>query len=261
MANSDCKDILNLLPLYMDNMLSEEETDIVSRHLESCESCKRELLYITSISKSTAALSDIEVPRDFSKNIIEKAKEIQGKKRARRIAFFRCTSTAIATAAVVALCVVNIPKTADINKNQTPQNTATPTTDISEIPASHSAPVAENTSLTPAPSTKATEESTPKTTKLPDETPTSGGGSSAFTEYPQNAAAVLCDEDSFVIATVTIPEDMRAQALEILSSCPQDEKGYRAQDIHAILQKLSELGATIETKTDTALTENYIIIG
>lgn len=262
MANSDCKEILNLIPLYMDNMLSEEETDIVSRHLETCKTCAEHLRFITSISKSSATLSDVDMPLDFSKKIIEKAKELQNKKRAKRIVILRRASAGIATAAVIALCVVNIPKTADINKKQTPENDATPTTDIAQIPVSISAPVTENTAQEPTPTANATEESTPKTAKAPQEADKSGGGSSAVphADSVSHAPAMLCDEDSFIVATVTIPEDISAQALEILSSCPQDEKGYKAENISTILQKLTELGATIETRNDTSITDNYIII-
>lgn len=243
-------------------MLSEEETDIVSRHLETCKSCADELRFITSISKTTASLPDVDVPHDFSKKVIEKAKELQIQKRARRIMLLRRAGVGLATAAVIALCVVNIPKTADINKKQTPENDATPATDIAQIPVSISAPVTESATQEHTPPANTKEESAPKTAKAPKDADTSGGGSSAVppADSVSHAPAMLCDEDSFIVATVTIPEDISAQALEILSSCPQDEKGYKVHDISTILQKLSELGASIETKTDSQITENYIIV-
>ena len=63
MAKSDCENILNLIPLYIDNMLSKEESDIVCRHIEECASCKEEYEFLKSIMGTE--LPGIEVPDDF----------------------------------------------------------------------------------------------------------------------------------------------------------------------------------------------------
>lgn len=40
MANSSCEIIKDLLPLYIDGVLSEESNKLVAEHLESCNECK-----------------------------------------------------------------------------------------------------------------------------------------------------------------------------------------------------------------------------
>ena len=40
MANQECEKIRKLLPLYIDNMLSDKECDEVLKHLDKCPDCK-----------------------------------------------------------------------------------------------------------------------------------------------------------------------------------------------------------------------------
>ena len=39
----NCKDILNLIPLYIDNILDSKEKDLVNEHINSCQKCREEL--------------------------------------------------------------------------------------------------------------------------------------------------------------------------------------------------------------------------
>ncbi|MCL1903167.1 MAG: zf-HC2 domain-containing protein [Oscillospiraceae bacterium] len=52
--NIDCAIIRDLLPLYADNVLSEESRAAVSEHIKTCEHCERELIQMqTEIKKTT----------------------------------------------------------------------------------------------------------------------------------------------------------------------------------------------------------------
>ena len=51
MAKSECTNILNLIPLYIDNMLSDEENDIVCEHIKECASCRGEYEFLKSIRR------------------------------------------------------------------------------------------------------------------------------------------------------------------------------------------------------------------
>ena len=46
MENTDCEKILNLIPLYVDDMLTESEKEEVVRHLKVCANCKKEYTHI-----------------------------------------------------------------------------------------------------------------------------------------------------------------------------------------------------------------------
>lgn len=43
MNRQDCKVISDLLPLYADNVCSEESRELVAKHITSCEKCRKEL--------------------------------------------------------------------------------------------------------------------------------------------------------------------------------------------------------------------------
>ena len=269
MANSDCNKILNLIPLYIDNQLSEEETDIVSRHLEYCESCKSELDFIKSIKTKSAALPDIEPSADFHKTLMEKAERKQRAKRARKFIILRRAGAGVAAAAVVALCVVNFSNVDKTSKNTTPNQHHAPATDISQIPVSLTAPVTKE-AQSPEKSTATPENGAIQTdTAITEQVPadrndlSSGGGSSA--KAPDIAEenqlpSMLSSEDIYTVATVTVTEEIKSAVDEILSSYEQDEKGYKVPQINTVLRQLAELGATVEATTDNTIASNYIII-
>ena len=270
MANSDCKKILNLIPLYVDKMLSEEETDIVSRHLEICEDCKKELDFMKSIQKTAAALPDIEPSCDFHKNLMEKAQRTQRAKKARKFIILRRAGAGAAAAAVVALCLVNFANIDNARISTTPDQQISPATDISQNPVSLTAPTPEDLSApekstaAPEPEAAHTDTHTEKTPATPQEPNTpSGGGSSAKSPETYNGnqiPSMLSLDEAYTVATVTVTDEIRDAATEILSSYEQDEKGYRVSDVNTVLRQLAELGATVEAVCDSTVTANYIII-
>ena len=74
MAKSECTNILNLIPLYIDNMLSDEENDIVCEHIKECASCRGEYEFLKSIMAGAESLPEIEVPKDFHETLMNKVR-------------------------------------------------------------------------------------------------------------------------------------------------------------------------------------------
>jgi len=116
MKQSDCESVQNLLSLYIDNMLSEEESNIVREHIKSCASCREELALMQSILKETKNLPEIEVSADFHKNLMEKIKA-EGKPEKKFAVNWKQAAGFVAAAAVVALSVVSF-----IELDRTPDN-------------------------------------------------------------------------------------------------------------------------------------------
>ena len=106
MKQSDCESICYLLSPYIDNMLSDEESDIVREHIANCASCREELAMMQSIQTVTKQLPDIEVSADFHKNLMEKIKA-EGKTEKRYAIPWKKAAGFVAAAAVVALSVVS----------------------------------------------------------------------------------------------------------------------------------------------------------
>ena len=120
MANADCKNIQNLIPLYLDNMLSDEENDMVRNHIASCDACKAEYELMASIMQTAASLPELNVPEGFHEKLMEKVKAEAESKQERRIyaRSWRKVSGFAAAAAVIAVSVVSFMQL-DRENNQT----------------------------------------------------------------------------------------------------------------------------------------------
>lgn len=265
MAKSDCKNILNLIPLYIDNMLSEEETDIVARHLETCEHCRNEYEFIATLTKETKKLNEIEVSSDFHKNLMAKAEQKARTKKSRKFILLRRAGAGVCAAAVIALCVVTYN---GLNKHQestNPDEYISPTSGVSQNPVKLTNEAPNTQSDVSAPKTQSTPIETPqKTVETPPEVAEapSGGGSSAAPVEEACPSAISLDDtvSTYTVATVTTNEDNRDAIEQILSRYEKDETGYKVADINPLLLQLAEMGATVETRTDSTVTQNYIIL-
>lgn len=264
MANADCKQILNLIPLYIDNELSDEEIDIVSQHLESCKKCKSEFEFMKSVMVTTKGMENIDLPKDFHKNLMEKAEKLARAKRANRILLLRRAGTSVAAAAVIALSVVTFnefiePK--DIKKVD--QYRASK---LSDSPLSLKAPSEnkEKSAISVDKSTENIEKSEPPQT-VSDKAKTdsrdvfANEGAKTETEIPKEIS-IASVESTHVVATVTLKDDIRDEVLKILADYEKDETGYIVQDIESVSDSLNALGAQVQLKTVDNINKNYIII-
>lgn len=107
MIKSDCENIQHIIPLYIDNMLSEEETSILCEHIKSCSICKEELTFMQHMVEKTAELPEVPVSKSFHQGLMEKVSK-EPKIFQKWYAFSWKTATSFAAAAaVVALSVVS----------------------------------------------------------------------------------------------------------------------------------------------------------
>lgn len=67
-----CDKILELLPLYAENMLSKEEQGAVCEHLAACPSCQEELRFLKKITEEASNLPEIELSKGFDEALRNK---------------------------------------------------------------------------------------------------------------------------------------------------------------------------------------------
>lgn len=60
--NYECDVILDLLPLYLEHMTSEETRVVIQEHLEECENCRQEYLQMS------ASFTDIFAEKEEAKS-------------------------------------------------------------------------------------------------------------------------------------------------------------------------------------------------
>lgn len=182
-ANTDCKNIQELIPLYLDNMLSDEENDTVRTHIETCDVCKAEYELMASIMQTAASLPEIDVPEGFHEKLMEKVKaEAEAKKERKAFALpWKKVSGFAAAAAVIAVSVVSFMQL-DRENNQTnpdmyleksaPVSTPAPQKTAEDVIPEESASVqTEIPSATAKPSQQATSSVAP-TAETVTQTPT-----------------------------------------------------------------------------------------
>ncbi len=266
--SESCKDILNLIPMYIDAILDTEESDRVAEHINSCEKCRAEFMLMASVMKKTKELPDIKISADFHNNLMQKIRKQQAENRKKRIILLRRSGAGVAAAAVVALSVVsfgglkNSPTDIDI-ESPVISNKSTPEADTTttrvETTTDNNEQVKTYTNQTPKSSSP--QKATPETDTLPE---FSGGGSSAAAAPTESvmtdaSAPMVCDDLSCMKSVITTDDTNRDEVLEILSQYEKDEIGYVVPDINTVMKRLSELGIKV-TVENCEYSSNYIII-
>jgi len=255
----DCEKILNLIPLYIDNMLSDEENDQVIRHLKTCTACQNEFKYLKSIINTTKDIPKVELPSNFHKNLMEKAEIIKKAKQKKRYLIFKRAGAYVAAAAVVVLSFVTFGEF--INPKDEPTTDRYLTSEISPEPYSYE----EKDSKTKPTSDKTGEylydvSKSPKTDNATEEREKTHN--TRQEDLSQVPASISIDDEeiTYATATVEVTEEIKEEVLKILSQYEEDENGYIVPDIDDAVEKIKNLGAIVEFKTDSANTQNYIVV-
>ncbi len=295
MEKPDCKNILDQIPLYIDNMLSEEETDIVCKHIKTCSACKKEYEFIKSISKASAGLVSPALSKDFHDRLMQKISAEAAPKR--RIALpWRKAMHFAAAAAVIALSVVSFlnleqkAPSANVDEylpaaSETPSGevqTAQPeqTTEQGESVAqitdhAKATPKPQKTVKKPvnatAPAKKTTQESRMDEKTLPSENPpvteseVISPASARIVQEPDSTAYSGENDETetataYRVVTVTVSETAYDEAAHILSVCEMDENGYRAEEkLPDLLDALSALeDYEMTSRASSDVTADYI---
>ena len=243
----ECKDILNLIPLYVDNLLDKEESIIVKEHIGSCHTCKKELDLMMSIITKTKELPRVTVSADFSAKVIAKAKQQKAKKQ--RSVLLHRISSGVAVAAVLALCVVSFD-TFDTKENSVENTPALSAEKVSDTPDIIDIPKTETPRKTP----RAIQEKTvvdDKSLEISAEEITEASTPALFSEV---------DLEYYTTATVEISEENAEIVEELIKNYEKDDTGYIVPDMNILLRKLNEAGIKVSTKVSPDITCDYIII-
>ncbi len=250
MANKECEKIRKLLPLYIDNMLSDKECDEVLKHLDKCPDCKNEYNYLKAIIGTARKIPQKELSPDFHKNLMEKVKTKSHKKKKHYITL-RHISAGVAVAAVIAISFValgeiNEPKEMELTNRFI-------TSRVSDEPVQRDAEKPTDNSFT------AEEKNVNKKTSSASKNTVIEENVQTEQQIPATASL---DEETKIYksATVTVTEDIRDEVFEILSDFKKDETGYIVDDIESVVEKLKETGASVKTINDSTDAQNHIVI-
>ena len=285
MVKSDCEHLQNLIPLYIDNMLSEEENDILCEHIKNCKECKETYELLKSVMVTANSVPEILVPEDFHSRLMENVRREAAKKRI-NLAMFKRTAVGItAAAAVIAFSVVAHVNLPENSIAQGPDEVVTPSPAVeTQAPETTEvvAPVAEETKapvITQSPKPVQEKKVTPKkpiTTRTPkevapvviSETEHLPAPASLEEESVPSAFSLRDNEtdkarmSDYHIISVSVDESEYEKAKEILSELDADGTGYKlSEDSSEILSELSELsGFTLSAKVSETAESDYIVL-
>ena len=280
MTALDCEKIQALLPLYIENELSEKETDSVRKHLENCSECQKEYAFFASMLKKLSSMPEPELPKDFHSNLMRKVHAQTPAKKTYFIDFKRIAGFA-AAAAVLALSVVsylNLEKSNEQNINPDVYLTAPAqqeeiedkpqATETQEPIVAEKTVAPKKTSRPKAPiernDTQGEMGGFSRVREIPEETtPEAQAATSAapIMEQTENVPAYT-NEEPFTLATVSVSETEREIAETILSNFAKEDEGYLVgENLDLVLEKLATLEGYTVTKTeDNRLTENTLFL-
>lgn len=66
----------DLIDKYVEGLITVEEKDIVEKHIKVCSECRQEVKELQQIIKATGSLGQVELPADFTPNLMEKIKDL-----------------------------------------------------------------------------------------------------------------------------------------------------------------------------------------
>lgn len=271
MFEQDCEHIKNLIPLYIDSMLTEEEMSVVEKHLDECKNCKEDYLFLKSVITTASEIPEIEVPKDFHKNVMNSI--LHQSKKAKRIKLQALKRTVVSFAAAAAVIALSVAAHVNFNDNSTVQNVDdfVINTPVSEKTAEVSEPEKQRKN-----ETKAVSEPTAEPSKAPANSSEKNENSEPVTENEPDAGMVedmpnvmSLEEDTpsskttaFRMINISVNEEEVHKALEILEECEKDEIGYMPEgNTVVIIEKLSNLnGFTISAQMSTDIQCDHITI-
>ena len=159
MGFSDCTKISECIPLYLDNMLSKAEYDIVEHHLAECKCCREEYTVLKTARNAVKSLPEPELPEGFHKSVMNKIRAV-GKPKTTFRPYAKHLAGFAAAAAVVVLSVVSVARLDAPEQNINPD--AYLTAQPSVQPAGDEKLSALDVAATTEPATAKTQAETPK---------------------------------------------------------------------------------------------------
>ncbi len=100
-----CSDVRENLSLYIDGELEKLEAEEIEKHFESCDDCKKEMLFFKDMINAVGSIEEKELPQNFHSDMMQKIENEE-----KRQYFFKrgvfSKMTTIAAGVVVIMCVV-----------------------------------------------------------------------------------------------------------------------------------------------------------
>ena len=103
----NCESVKEMLSLYIDNMLCEDESEAVKTHLAECDECKGEYDFLKGMTCVAREMPVLSVSTDLHAKIMQAATSQQAVKKSARRILWRMASGFAAAAAVVAISVIS----------------------------------------------------------------------------------------------------------------------------------------------------------
>lgn len=227
--NPLCKDVCNLLPLYIDNMLSDEEMTRVSEHLATCNECRKEYELLKGILQQTASLPELRVSEAFSAKLHQELEKVAAEKTAESTEQeqtvgkpskrWRFVSVAAACAAAIAVSVTAWNRLPDTNRFITQKTAETSQPSETEAPETMHVSDAQASAQ---PSTEAQESATPKESLPVSQTEDSKTDEGLLSQpFGQNTESTKNDFEATASAdeqTETTPNESVAEQKQITSA-------------------------------------------
>lgn len=132
-----CNEVKKLLPLYMDNMTNQMETEAISAHLKTCAECRLELEFLQSIQETAHNFPEIKVSDNFNSSLHAKLVAVKNENRSQVLSRIKKTATLTASAvAVIAISVISLGvlKEKEIHEDFYPTETSAPVIFVDESP-------------------------------------------------------------------------------------------------------------------------------
>lgn len=76
-SDINCRGVVEIVTDYLEGALAPGDTEIVDRHLATCEGCRRYLAQMRSTIAALGRLRDDDVPDEMRKTLIAAFKEIR----------------------------------------------------------------------------------------------------------------------------------------------------------------------------------------
>jgi anti-sigma factor RsiW len=94
-----CSRIKKKLSAYLDGEMPEQESKIISEHLQHCEGCRAELAELSTVTDAISTIEGIEVPAYFMtrlrQHVREQAKPVPFVQRIRSLALTAATTVGV----------------------------------------------------------------------------------------------------------------------------------------------------------------------
>ena len=244
----ECSIILDLLSPYIDNEVTEEERELVEKHLSECPSCAEEYHILKSVLNELSLIEDRDLPAGFHEDLMNKI----GVKKKRNILRFTRQAFPVAAAAFMLVLVIGVVGLSNLDRWAKGSKMEYATDSVKEEASLE--PSLDNNQKSMADMAEAPE----MMVEAPQAEYSAAAGGSSDQEVSSEESAPM------MIAADT---ESAAESTEALEPADQDSKSMERQEETAIgeeglsLDEVSINGTTIEEETIDGAAADQSLLG